>query len=133
MKNSRMMLIFLFVLRWKYLFLANLAQKIKVINLTWNLLPRLIRICRIRWWCSFFSVLDWKYPFWSNLVQIFKFFCSKWSLVPRLIAICRIQWFCSLFLFLAGNSFWGQIWSKQQNCQFKLEFGAWPIWIWRFQ
>ena len=29
----------------------------------WNLEPRLILICRIRCWFSFYSFSDWKYPF----------------------------------------------------------------------
>ena len=45
-----------FVFDWKYPFWANLVQKIKIISLSWNLVPRLIRICRIQWWCSFFCV-----------------------------------------------------------------------------
>ena len=31
---------------------VNLVQKIKIINLSWNFMPRLIRICRIQWWCT---------------------------------------------------------------------------------
>ena len=38
----------------KYHFWVNLVQKIKIINLSWNLVLRLIRIWRIQWWCSFF-------------------------------------------------------------------------------
>ena len=42
------------VFNWKYRFWANLIQKIKIVSLTLNLVPRLIRICRIQWWCSLF-------------------------------------------------------------------------------
>ena len=41
----------------KYLFRASLVQNMKI------LVPSLIRIYRIRWWCSFLSAFDWKYPF----------------------------------------------------------------------
>ena len=37
------------VFNWKYRFWANLIQKIKIVSLTLNLVPRLIRICRIQW------------------------------------------------------------------------------------
>ena len=39
---------------WKYLFWVNLIQKLKIISLSWNFVPRLIQICRIPWWCSLF-------------------------------------------------------------------------------
>ena len=39
---------------------VNLVQKLKIISLSWNFVPRLIQICRIPWWCS---------PFWANLVK----------------------------------------------------------------
>ena len=43
-----------FVFNRKYPFWANFVQKIKIVSLRWNLIPRLIRICRIQWWCSRF-------------------------------------------------------------------------------
>ena len=42
------------VLDWKHSFWANLVQIVKIISLSLNLVPRLIRICRIQWWCSLF-------------------------------------------------------------------------------
>ena len=33
----------------EYPFWANLVKKIKIVSLTLNLTPRLIRICRIKW------------------------------------------------------------------------------------
>ena len=33
----------------KYPFWANLFQKVKTVSLNWNLITRLIRICRIQW------------------------------------------------------------------------------------
>ena len=52
-----MMLFIFFVFKWKYPFWANLVQKIKIISLSWNLVPRLIRICWSQWWCSLFLFL----------------------------------------------------------------------------
>ena len=39
-------------LGWKHPFWANLAQQIENVSLSWNLVPRLIGICRIQCWCS---------------------------------------------------------------------------------
>ena len=89
MQNS-MMLFSFFVFQWKYPFWANLIQKIKIVTLSWNLVPTLIRICRIQWWCSFFFVFEWKYPFWANLVEKIKIISWSWNLVPALIQICWI-------------------------------------------
>ena len=71
-----------------------------------------------------FFVFDRKYPFLANLVQKVKIISWSSNLVARLIQICRIQWCCSLFQFLNGNTFFGQICSKNQNCHFKLKFGT---------
>ena len=90
-------------------FWANLVQEIKIVSLRWNMVPRLIQICRIQWRCSFFSVLYWNHPYWENLVPKIKIISLRWNLVLRLIRLCRTQWCCSLFLFLTVNTFFGQI------------------------
>ena len=82
----------------KYLFWENLVQNIKIVSLSWNLVPRLIRICGPQWWYLFF-ILERKHPFWANLVQRIKTASLSWNLVSSLIRICRIQRRCSLFLF----------------------------------
>ena len=56
MQNSIVMFTFS-VFDWKYPFWANLVQKVKIISWSWNLVPTLIRTCRIQWWCSFFLFL----------------------------------------------------------------------------
>ena len=53
MQNS-MVIFILFVLDWKYHFWTNMVQKIKIVSLSWNLGPLLIRICTIQWLCSLF-------------------------------------------------------------------------------
>ena len=45
------------VFNWKYRFWVNLVQQLKIISLSWNFVPRLMQICRIRWWCSLFLFL----------------------------------------------------------------------------
>ena len=111
-QNSKVMLI-PSVFDWKYLFWANLVQKVKIVSWSWNLVARLIQICRIKWCCFIFFVFEWKYLFWGNLVQKFKIVTLSWNLVPTLIRTCIIQRCYSLFLFLSGNTLFGQICSKK--------------------
>ena len=100
------MVVFTFsVLDWKHPFWANLVQKIKIVSLSWNLVPRIIRIRRIQWGCSFFFVLEGKHSFWANLVQQIKVVRLSLNSVPRLTLICRTQWWCSLFLFYTKTPF----------------------------
>ena len=56
MQNSMVMFTF-FVFDRKYLFWANLVQNVKIISLSRNLVPILIRICKIQWCCWLFSFL----------------------------------------------------------------------------
>ena len=58
------------------------------------------------------------------MVPIFKTACLKWNLVHRLNWISRIHWWCSLFPFSTRNTLFRYIWSKYQNCQFKVKFGT---------
>ena len=135
-----------FVFGRKYPVWDNLVQKINIVSLRWNLIPRIIWICWIQWCCSLFSFLTgntllgqiWSklsiftafmFPirnalFWVNLVQKIKIISLSWNLVPILIRICRVQWWCWLFLVLIDNILFGQIWSNKSNYQFKLKFGT---------
>ena len=56
----------------KFFFGANLVKKIKLVSLSWNLVPELIQICKIQSMMFIFSVFDRKHPFWANLVQEIK-------------------------------------------------------------
>ena len=118
-----MVMFILSVFDWKYPFWANLVQKVKIISWSWNLVARLIRICRIQWCCSLFFVFEWKYPFWANLVQKIKIVTLCWNLVPRLIRICRTHWCYSLFCFWVEIPFLGKFGPKSQNYHLKLKFG----------
>ena len=40
-----------------YSFLTNLFQKVNIVSLSWNLMLRLIRICRVQWWSLHFVYL----------------------------------------------------------------------------
>ena len=61
-------------------------KKVKVVSLSWNLIPRPIRICRIQWWCSLFLLST------VNLVQKINTVSLGWNLVPMLIRIWIIWW-----------------------------------------
>ena len=38
----------------KYLSWTNLVQKFKIVCSKWNLIQRVIRMCKIQWWCLFY-------------------------------------------------------------------------------
>ena len=61
-----MMLFSFLVFKWKWLFGANLVQKIKIVTLCSNLVPTLIRICRTHWCDSLFC-------FWVEIPFLGKF------------------------------------------------------------
>ena len=133
MHHSVVMFTF-FVFGWKYPVWDNLVQKIKIVSLRWNLIPRLIRICWIQWCCSLFSFLtgnallgqiwsklsiftgffvsDKNALFGENLVQNFKIVSLRLNLLASLIRICRIQRRYSPFWFSIRNAFFWQMWSK---------------------
>ena len=64
----------------KYRFWANLVQNIKKVSLSWNMVPRLIRIRRVHWLCSLF--LFWpkisKIPFLGKFGPKFKIVSLWW-------------------------------------------------------
>ena len=114
-RNSMMMFTFS-VSDHKYRSWANFVQKFKIICSKWNLIQRLIWICKIQWWCLFYMFYtENSYPFWkiwskksqshvhffvfsTRSIYFFKFFpkiqivCWSWNLEPRLIWICKIRW-----------------------------------------
>ena len=74
-----MVLLIYFVLDYKFFFWANLAQKMKITSLYWNLVFRLTRIWRIQWWCSFFVYFWLEVFFRENMFQEFKNICWSWN------------------------------------------------------
>ena len=86
-----------FPFRQEIPFLGKFDPKNRIVSLRWNLILRLIRICRIQWSCSLFSFSTKNTLFgqiWSKKIKIISL---RWNLMPRLIWIWRIQWCCSLF------------------------------------
>ena len=111
MQNSMVVFTFL-VFDRKCSFWVNLVQKVRIISLSWNLVPTLIRISRIQWWCLL-SGFDQEYPFWANLVQKIKIVSLRWDFILKLIQICTIQGWYSILSFSTENTFFGTIWSKK--------------------
>ena len=76
-----MMVFTFFVFDRRCSFLANLVQKIKIVSLRINLIPRLIRTCRIQWWRSLFL-------FRSEIIFGGKFGPAnqtlRWNLIPTI-------------------------------------------------
>ena len=98
-------------------FWINLVQKLKIISLSWNFVPRLIQICTIPWWCPK-NQNPVKIKIWSKKIKIVSL---SWNLVSRLIWIIGNQWWCSLFLFLTRKTLIGQIWSEKSKLSVKAE------------
>ena len=54
-----------------------MVTKLKMVGLRWNLVPRLIQISKIQWWCLLFPLSTDQTPFWLNFVQKPKLFRLK--------------------------------------------------------
>ena len=61
------------VLDQKHAFWANLTQKIQIVSLSWNLVPRPIQICGVQRWCSLFLFSTRNTFFMVKLVQKTKY------------------------------------------------------------
>ena len=88
MQNS--MGVFSFFIFDQKFFLSNFAQKIKIVFLIWNLVPRLTQVCRIQWRHSLSQLLPGNTLFWKIWCQKDNIVSLSWNLVPILIWICRI-------------------------------------------
>ena len=97
-------------------FLHIFGPKIRIVNSIWNLVPTLIQIFWIRLWYSF--DLFWtRLPFLGKFGPIRQIWSSKTNLCqsnPNML----IRWKCWFALFWTGNTLFGQICLKNQNCLF---------------
>ena len=64
MQNAMVMINFS-IFDWKCSFWANLVQKFKIVSLSWNMIPRVIRICKIQWRYSLFLFKTGNTLFWQ--------------------------------------------------------------------
>ena len=127
MQNSMWCLLFLFLIG-NSLFGQIWSRKSKLLSLSWNLVPKLIRICRIQWWCSLFC-------FWSEMPFLGK--CGpkclnchlRLNLLASLVRICRIIWWSLLFWFFAGSALLGEIWSIKSKLSDQA--GIWKLILWK--
>ena len=93
------MVIFLFSTK-NTLFVQIWSKKTRVVSLSWNLVSRIIRLCRIHWWCSLLQFLT------GNIFFGDKFgpknqncqFKLKFYAYTTVIQVWRIRWWCSLFV-----------------------------------
>ena len=99
-------------------FWVNLVQKLKIISLSWNCVPRLIP-----WWCSTFLFSTGKYLFGQISSKKSKF--SVWAENLHLTNLNMQDYeenmWCSLFLFYTRKMLFGQIWSKKLKLSVKAE------------
>ena len=116
------------VFNWKYQFSwVNLVQKLKFFSLNWNFVPRLIKICRISWWCSLFlfstantflgkfgpknQICQFELKFRTRLLWIYAELCRKYVVFTFSVLGQK-------------NTFWVNLVKKNKNYHFKLKFGT---------
>ena len=120
-------MVFFFVLDQKNPFWVNLIKKIKIVSLSWNLVPRLIWISGIQWWCSLFLFLTINIflgQIWSKNSKLFKvkFHTKTNSNMQNLMMVAILSvldWILSVFVL---------IWSKNSKESSKTKFGTYP-WV----
>ena len=109
--------------RREYPFWPNLVQKIKVVSLSWNLVLRIISICRIQWWCGDFllsaeiSFLNKFDPILQNCLVKVKFSNCTHSNMQKSMVMLTFSLFGWKYPFC-------KIGPQNQNCQFKLKWGT---------
>ena len=106
----------------KYPFWTNLVQNIKIVSLSWTLVPRLIRIRRIQWWCLIF-------PFLTGNIFLDKLGLKNQNYQFKLkfgtYTNSNMQNSMVIFTFVCfwpEFSFLGKFGLKNKNCWFKLKF-----------
>ena len=112
------------------LFWENLFQKIKIVSLSWNLVPTLIRICRIQWCCSLFPFLP-KIPF-LGIFGLKNQNC-QFKLKFGTYNNSNMQNSMVMLSFWPEIPFLGKSGPKNKNCHFRLKFGNRLIWLSKIQ
>ena len=114
MHNSMVMFNFS-VFDWKYPFWTNLVQKVKIISWSWNLVPRLIRICRIQWWCWIFLFLIGNALFGQIWSKKLKLSVQGETQYWNLFKYAEFNGDVHFFWIFAGNTLFVTIWSKKSK------------------
>ena len=92
----------------KYLSWANLVQKFKIACSKWNLIQRLIRMCKTQWGCLFY-LAKWL-PFLANLIQKIAIVSLSLKSVINLMWIWRFNSDFHFFVFSTGSTlFFGKL------------------------
>ena len=94
----------------------------KITSLSWNLVPRLIQIWRIQWWCSLFC-FGRETPFFGkfgpeNRNCHFKLKFGTWID----LSVQNLMPLFTFFYLRPQTPFWGQIWSKKLKLSVWAEF-----------
>ena len=115
------------VLVRKHPFWANLARKIKIVSLSWNLVPRPIRICRIQWWCSLFPFLTENTFFvhiWSKNLRL-----SLWAEIWYLdyFEYAQFNGDAEVFCFRPKIPFLGNLFQKNKTVSLRWSLVPWLI------
>ena len=87
----------------KYAFWVNLVQKLEIVCLSWNLVPTLIQICKIQWWCSLFF-------FWPETSFLGKFGPKNQNFQLRL----------KFGTYNTSHKFWDQSPSPHYQCRLQV-------------
>ena len=107
----------------KHPFWTNLAQKIKIVSPSYNLVPKPIRICRIRWWWSLPFLTENTCLFWGKFGPISQNcqFLLKFGTQTNLnMNNSMVMLIFSVF----EKYLLGKFGREKQKFQFKLKFGT---------
>ena len=96
--QNSMAVFFSSVLDWKHHFWVSLAQKMKIVSFSWNLIHSLTQIWSSVVMLSLFLFFN-DIPFYGKFVSKIKIVCWSWNLERRLIWLCKIRCWCSFILF----------------------------------
>ena len=96
----------------------------KMTSLSWNLVPRLIRICRIQWWCSLFLFLIENTYFEQIWLKKLKLSVQGETPYFNQFKYAEFNGDVHSFCFWSEIPFLGRFGPKNQNYQFKLKFGT---------
>ena len=120
MQNSMVMFTFS-VFDRKYPFWGNWVQKVNIISWSWNLVLRLIQICRIQWWCSLFLFLIENTYFGQIWCKKLKLSVQGETRYLNCFKYAEFNGDGHFFRFRSEIPCLGQCGPKNKNCQLKVK------------